>query len=155
MDSYREIENLIYTYAECVDAGNLEGMAQLFSHAEFLGPDGKLAASGAEEFLTVQRQAIRIYEETGTPRTKHVTTNVRIEVDESTDTATARSYFTVFQSAEGISLQPIIAGRYKDSFERVDGNWRFRRRQSIPELFGDLSQHLLFDLTDSGGQAPR
>ena len=147
MDSYREIENLIYTYAEFVDAGNLEGMAQLFSHAEFLGPDGKLAASGAEEFLTVQRQAIRIYEETGTPRTKHVTTNVLIEVDESTDAATARSYFTVFQSAEGIALQPIIAGRYKDSFERVDGKWRFRQRQSIPELFGDLSKHLLYDLS--------
>jgi len=147
MDSYREIENLIYTYAELVDAGNLEGMAQLFSHAEFLGPDGKLAASGAKEFLTVQRQAIRIYEETGTPRTKHVTTNVLIEVDESTDAATARSYFTVFQSAEGIALQPIIAGRYKDSFERVDGKWRFRQRQSIPELFGDLSKHLLYDLS--------
>ena len=149
MDSYREIENLIYTYAELIDAGNLEGMAQLFSHAEFLGPDGKVAASGAEEFLTVQRQAVRIYAEKGTPGTKHVTTNLIIEVDESTNTATARSYFTVFQSAQGISLQPIIAGRYKDSFERVDGNWRFRQRQSIPELFGDLSKHLLFDLSNS------
>lgn len=147
MDNYREIENLIYTYAELIDAGNLEGMAQLFSHAEFLGPDGKVAASGAEEFLAVQRQAVRIYEDTGTPGTKHVTTNLIIEVDESTDAATARSYFTVFQSTEGISLQPIIAGRYKDSFERVDGSWRFRQRQSIPELFGDLSKHLLYDLT--------
>ena len=148
MDSYREIENLIYTYAELVDAGNLEGMARLFSHAEFLGPDGNAAASGAEEFLRIQRQAIKIYEETGTPRTKHVTTNVIIEVDESADAATARSYFTVFQSAEGISLQPIIAGRYKDSFERIDGSWRFRQRQSIPELFGDLSKHLLYDLSE-------
>ena len=80
MDNYREIENLIYTYAELIDAGNLEGMAQLFSHAEFLGPDGKVAASGAEEFLAVQRQAVRIYEDTGTPGTKHVTTNLIIEV---------------------------------------------------------------------------
>jgi 3-phenylpropionate/cinnamic acid dioxygenase small subunit len=150
MDSYREIENLIYTYAELVDAGDLQGMAQLFSHAEFFGPDGKIAASGAEEFLALQRRAIKIYSETGTPRTKHVTTNVIIEVAESTDAATARSYFTVLQSTEKLPLQPIIAGRYKDSFERVDGNWRFRCRQSIPEFYGDLSKHLLFDVNDSG-----
>jgi 3-phenylpropionate/cinnamic acid dioxygenase small subunit len=150
MDSYREIENLIYTYAELIDAGNLEGMARLFSHAEFFGPDGEVAASGAEEFLTLQRRAVKIYAETGTPCTKHVTTNLIIEVDEATDTATARSYFTVFQSTEGLTLQPIIAGRYKDSFERIDENWRFRERQSIPEFYGDLSKHLLFDISGRG-----
>ncbi len=149
MDSYREIETLIYTYAELVDAGDLEGMARLFSHAEFFGPDGKIAAKGAEEFLTLQRQAIKIYSETGTPRTKHVTTNVLIEINETTDAATARSYFTVFQSTEELPLQPIIAGRYKDKFERVDGSWRFCRRQSTPEFYGDLSKHLLFEVNDS------
>ena len=150
MNSYREIENLIYTYAELIDTGNLEDMAELFNDAEFLGPDGNVVARGAEEFLAVERQAVRIVTETGTPCTKHVTTNVIIEVDESADTATARSYFTVFQSTEGLSLQPIIAGRYNDSFARVAGKWQFRQRQVIPELFGDLSKHLLFDLTESG-----
>lgn len=149
MDSYREIENLVYAYAELVDAGDLEAMARLFSHAEFLGPDGKIAASGSEEFLALQRRAIKIYAETGTPLTKHVTTNLIIEVDESAGSATARSYFTVLQATEDLSLQPIIAGRYNDSFERVDGYWRFRRRQSIPEFYGDLSKHLLFDVNDS------
>jgi 3-phenylpropionate/cinnamic acid dioxygenase small subunit len=150
MDSYREIENLIYTYAELIDAGDLEGMAELFSHADFFGPDGEIAASGAQEFLTLQRQAVNIYSETGTPRTKHVTTNVIIEVNEPTDMATARSYFTVLQSTEELPLQPIIAGRYEDNFERVGGNWRFSRRQSIPEFYGDLSKHLQFDVNDNG-----
>lgn len=150
MDSYREIENLIYNYAELLDAGDLEGMAQLFSHAEFFGPDGKIAASGADEFLAINRQAVKIYPETGTPRTKHVTTNVIIEVNESADAATARSYFTVFQSTQDLALQPIISGRYRDGFERVDGNWRFRQRQTIPELFGDLAKHLLFDISKLG-----
>lgn len=123
-------------------------MAGLFRHAELLGPDGDVVASGAEEFFAVQQKAIRIYAETGTPRTKHVTTNVIIEVDESADAATAKSYFTVFQSAEGLSLQPILAGRYRDSFERVSGKWRFRQRQVIPDLFGDLSKHLLYELSE-------
>ncbi|MCB0105304.1 MAG: nuclear transport factor 2 family protein [Caldilineaceae bacterium] len=147
MDSYREIENLVYTYAELIDTGNLEGMAQLFGHAEFLGPDGKVAATGAEEFLALQRQAVLIYSKTGTPLTKHVNTNLIIEVNEATDSATARSYFTVLQSVESLSLQPIIAGRYADSFERAEGKWRFRSRQVVPELYGDLSKHLLFDVS--------
>lgn len=146
MDSYREIENLVYTYAELIDTGNLEGLAQLFSHAEFLGPDGKVAATGAEELFALQRQAVQIYAETGTPLTKHVTTNLIIEVDETADSATARSYFTVLQSAEGLSLQPVLVGRYDDRFECVEGKWQFRRRQIVPEHFGDLSKHLLFDI---------
>jgi 3-phenylpropionate/cinnamic acid dioxygenase small subunit len=150
VDSYREIENLMYTYAELLDAGDLEAVAQLFSHAEFLDPAGNVAATGADEFLALQKSAARIYPESGTPCTRHVTTNVIIEVDEAADSATARSYFTVFQSVEGFPLQPIIAGRYRDSFERADGRWRFRCRQTIPDLLGDLSKHLLFDLQGQG-----
>lgn len=145
MDSYRAIENLIYTYARLIDAGDLEAMANLFSEAEFLGPDGKVVAKGKEEYLALHRRLVRIYENTGTPCTKHVITNAVIEVSEATDTAVAGSYFTVFQATEELPLQPIIAGRYQDHFVCVEETWRFRRRQTIPELYGDLSQHLLFD----------
>ena len=143
MDSYRAIENLIYTYAELIDAGELAALAELFSHAEFIGPDGEVASRGAGEFLTLMDKAVRIYAETGTPRTSHVTTNLIIEVDEAADSASARSYFTVLQATDELPLQPIIAGRYRDTFTRVENCWRFSARQSIPELFGDLSQHLL------------
>lgn len=151
MDSYRQIENLIYTYAERIDAGDLEGVSALFAHADFVGPDGKVAATGAEEFLAIQQKAVKIYPETGTPCTKHVTTNVLIEVDESSGFATAKSYFTVLQSTAELPLQPIIAGRYIDRFECFEGRWRFRQRQTIPELIGDLSKHLLYDLKSARG----
>jgi hypothetical protein len=152
MDSYRAIENLIYTYAERLDSGDLEGVARLFAHARFYGPDDSLVATGEEEFLALNRKAARIYPETGTPLTKHVTTNVIIELGESAASATARSYFTVFQSTPELPLQPIIAGRYRDAFECVDGGWRFSRRQTIPEFFGDLSKHLLIDLSGNDSQ---
>ena len=146
MDSYRQIEHLIYRYAELIDAGDLSRIADLFSHARLLGPDGKLVASGSKEFLNVQRRAVNINPNTGNPQTKHITTNVIIEVDDVANEATARSYFTVLQATVGFALQPIIAGRYLDKFKRVNGQWRFQQRQSIPDLRGDLSQHLLFDL---------
>ena len=55
----------------------------------------------------------------GTPRAKHVTTNLMIEVDDARELATCRSYFTVLQQTEGLPLQPIIAGRYHDEFRRA------------------------------------
>jgi hypothetical protein len=78
----------------------------------------------------------------GTPRTHHVTTNLLIEIADDELTATCQSRFTVFQKTESLPLQPIIAGRYADSFARTDGEWHFTERRMRPTLYGDLTQHL-------------
>jgi 3-phenylpropionate/cinnamic acid dioxygenase small subunit len=78
----------------------------------------------------------------GSPSTKHVISNVTIEITDDGSAATARSYFTVLQARPDFPLQLIIAGRYQDRFERVDGRWRFADRQIIPDLVGDLSRHM-------------
>ena len=66
----------------------------------------------------------------GTPRTKHVTTNLIVEVDDDAGTATGRSYFTVLQAVPGLPLQPIVAGRYHDRFVR-DGVGVAVRRAAV------------------------
>jgi hypothetical protein len=66
------------------------------------------------------RDMVIIYDD-GTPRTKHVTTNIAIEVDEDTGTAVSRSYFAVLQALPGLPLQTIAAGRYCGRFERSAG----------------------------------
>ena len=38
MEDSRIIENLIYLYAERIDAGDLEGVAELFSNGEIASP---------------------------------------------------------------------------------------------------------------------
>ena len=78
----------------------------------------------------------------GTPRTKHVTTNVIIEADEEAGTAVSRAYFTVLQARPRLPLQPITSGRYSDRFERRDGQWRFAERRVRVDLVGDVSHHL-------------
>ena len=145
MDDARQIENLLYTYAEKIDLGDLEGISELFSNAIITSPQGG-ENRGRDEVLAMYQQSTRLYSDNGTPHTKHVTTNSIIEVD--ADLATARSYFTVFQSLPDLPLQPIISGRYHDEFEKVAGKWRFSKRTMLPELFGDLSHHLLFDASD-------
>ena len=146
MDSYREIENLLHRYAELIDNGEFEGIAMLFAHAEILAPAASAGTRGHDAVLAMYLGATRVYPESGTPRTRHVTTNAIIEVDEAADSATARSYFTVFQQSDTLPLQPIISGRYHDRFERVEKHWRFHTRRMLPDLYGDLSQHLLIEL---------
>jgi ketosteroid isomerase-like protein len=141
-DAERSIENLIFSYAAFVDDGDLEAVASLFADAT-IGVDGMEAGlRGRDKILGLLRSTIRIHED-GTPRTKHVTTNVLIEVDEESATATARSYFTVLQATEGLGLQTIVAGRYRDRFASRGGQWHFVERRFTTDLVGDISRHLL------------
>lgn len=148
------IEALVVTYAERVDLGDFAGVGDLFAHATYRAANGD-AVSVAEGAAAVTAQfetLVRVYPD-GTPRTKHVTTNVVVEPDPDgdADVATARSYFTVFQQTDELPLQPIIAGRYHDRFARVDGTWRFADRLIFSDLIGDLRRHLLVDVFGDGG----
>ena len=148
VDSARQIENLMYTYAERIDAGNLEGVADLFANGQIVAsPDAPVetVVAGRDEVLGMYQGSTRLYP-CGTPRTKHVTTNAIIEVDDDTGTASARSYYTVFQQLDDFPLQPIITGRYHDTFHRIDGEWWFDQRTMLVDQLGDLSRHLLFEL---------
>lgn len=141
--AYAEIANLIFTYAERIDAGDFEGVASLFARAEITAAGTDLARRGYDEVLAMYADGTRRHPD-GTPRTKHVTTNLVIEVDDATQTASGRSYFTVLQAVPGLlALQPIIAGRYHDRFAREEGSWRFVSRHMVVDLTGDLGQHLI------------
>lgn len=148
-DSARAIENLLYTYAERIDAGDLEGVADLFANGR-IGAAADATApqtfEGRDAVLAMYRAATRIYDDTGTPHTKHVTTNAIIEVDDDAGAASARTYYTVMQQTEALPLQPIICGRYHDTFKRIDGTWWFDTRIMFVDLVGNLSHHLLYEL---------
>jgi ketosteroid isomerase-like protein len=137
--SARAIENLIATYAELVDSGDFTGLGTLLADATFAGSGTPVSGPAAIERMF--RTMLIIYDD-GTPRTKHVTTNIIIDTDDQAGTATARSYVTVFQARPGLALQPIMSGRYHDRFQRRDDCWRFTERQVLIDLTGDLTGHL-------------
>ena len=138
-DDVLAITALVHRYAELLDVGDLDGVAGLFERAAW--------GAGTRDFKVEGTEAVRhmydgvILYEDGTPRTKHVITNLVIELAPEGDAATARSYFTVLQLHDG-DLKPVIAGRYHDRFEQVDGEWRFAERIIHPDLQGDLAQHM-------------
>ena len=137
--SYWAISNLIATYAQLIDDGDFRGLGMLLADATFTGTGAPAHGRAAIEKM-ITDNVIR-YED-GTPRTKHVTTNLAIEVDEGNDTAVSRSYFVVLQALPDLPLQTIASGRYHDRFRRRAGTWAFAERRVHLDLVGDVSRHI-------------
>ena len=139
-EDHFEIANLVYRYPELIDAGDFDGIAELFRHATLRA--GNNVVRGRNELVPMLKRLVRIYEG-GRPFTKHLVSNLVIEVAPDRATATARSYVTVLQARPSeFPLQVIASNRHFDRFECVDGAWRFSERVDIPDLAGDLSRHV-------------
>jgi hypothetical protein len=137
MHDVAAITALIHEYAFRLDAGDLDGVAALFEHAELGSTRHDHRYRGAAEARAIYDNVV-IHDD-GTPKTLHQITNVTVRVDG--DRASARCCFTVLQvTAQG--LHPILAGDYHDGFERADGEWRFTERIFDPRLLGDMSGHM-------------
>ena len=154
MCDYHEIANLVYEYGYRVDAGDFEGVGQLLTDARLIADGTPMDVSGADAIARHYESTTRRYEDTGTPKTKHVFTNLQIEIDEAGGTARGRAHYLVLQQTDVLPLQPIITGRYEHRFERRGGSWRITRKKFFVDQVGDLSHHLLFDLASSQTDAP-
>ena len=146
--SYEQIPNLLGRYTECMDLGDFDGLASLFTEAVMTDFEGNEIGRGFDAIKANYANGTQLYD--GRPGTKHVTTNVQIEVDEVAGTAWAKSAYVVFQATPNLKLQPIITGRYSDEFGRgPNGYWHFTVRRFAVDSMGDLSQHLTYSLGDS------
>jgi len=143
-DDIYEIQKLLYLYCERLDCGDFPGMAELFRHARLILPgDAAPIERDPEAIVAIYRAYTRIYPATGTPGTKHVVANPIIDLGADGLSASCRSYIVVFQGIEDFALQPVVAGRNLDRFEKVDGLWRYSEREIVSEHFGNLGRHML------------
>ena len=118
----------------------IDAFSALFAHGHWgvIGEPGGPAVGAAA--VAERLQAVIIYE-CGTPRTKHLMSNVDIEIESETR-ATARCCIMVMQAvAPELPLQAIFIGRYEDVFEYADGQWRFLSRDIHPDLIGRMDFH--------------
>jgi len=133
-----QITELLYRYAELVDAGDFDGVGQLLGRGDFMG------VAGAEGIAALFASTTRRFPEHGNrPRTRHLVLNPIIDING--ERAQARSTFVVIQNTETIALQPIVAGRYADTFALDDTGWHFTERRVDVEMIGDVSEHLMLD----------
>lgn len=134
------IRALVTAYCDRLDAGDFDGVAALLARGAFRSPAGTQLV-GADAVRRMYDDPVLCYGD-GTPRTKHVLGTVSVDVDAPGRSARARSHFTVFQQVEGVPLQPVLAGRYHDTFRGDGGQWRLLERMVRPDLEGDLRRHM-------------
>lgn len=135
------IYNLLFKYAELIDSGDLVHAAELFRNAE-IKTQLYEHLIGEKELLATWQRLIKMYP-CGTPRTRHIVTNVILDIDDSLCTAFSKSYYTVYQLTDQLPLQLIASGRYHDKFYFSGGEWNFSYRDySLLDMVGDLSGHL-------------
>ena len=139
-DSHEAIRNLLGKYCELMDAGQFAGLAELFAHATLADEHGNVFATGADEMHAMWAKQTILYD--GRPRTRHVTANPVIDVDEQAGIAQVSSSYIVFQGTDELPLQPIVTGRYLDTFTRGQAGWHFTQRRYAIDHVGDLSHHL-------------
>jgi 3-phenylpropionate/cinnamic acid dioxygenase small subunit len=141
------ITELLYRYAELIDAGDFDGVGRLLARSTFGGPASG-SVSGADNIAKLFAKTTRRYPDHGnTPRTRHLVLNPIVELT-SDDTAASRSTFCVVQDTETVPIRPIVVGRYYDTFGRdpaVPGGWHFTERKVEIQMIGDVSAHLMVD----------
>jgi 3-phenylpropionate/cinnamic acid dioxygenase small subunit len=139
------IESLIFRYVRHVDTCQWHDLGQLFAHAVITANgNGGVKLEGAETIGNYWRDVNRQYDN-GTLNTQHIVTNLEFD-DLPNGEISVHSCFTVLQATPALPLQPIVAGRYTDLFEKADGKWRFKTKHIDVRLVGNVSQHLKIDL---------
>jgi len=135
-----QIEAVVYGYAERIDAGDFDGVVAMFGHATW-------RSSATGETYTDPAAVRAVYDRIarypdGTPRTKHLITNLVVDIADDRRSATGRCSFTVLQTVEpGEPLSVVVAGRYEDRYERGPDGWRFADRLFVGERTGEQDRH--------------
>ncbi|MEM8937357.1 MAG: nuclear transport factor 2 family protein [Pseudomonadota bacterium] len=143
MDAHNEIMKLLNRYCHAIDTGNFDDFVDLFDKASWTTP-GAPVFKGREEITKEVVGRIKRYED-GTPKTKHVMTNVELDIDEDAGTANGQRYVTVLQGTDKLPIQPIFSAHYYDAFVREGGKWRFDSTRMDYALVGDMTHHVIMD----------
>ena len=137
-ESYHAITTLMFRYAECIDAADFDGIGALFAERQ----DHERGVSGrdrrAAAVADLYRSTNRVHDN-GTLRTRHLTTNVIVDIDEEQRHGHDAAAFVVLQATPDLPLQPIVAGRYHDRFVRTRRTtWPFAHRHILLEQVGNV-----------------
>ena len=135
MSDVSEITALVNSYGSLLDQGDIDGVVGLFEHSTWRSDPQGSVLRGSSEVRPVYEQLLAAL---GSMRTKHLLTNLTVEVDEEGTTASSHCYWTVLQNTEpGVTVDVTLSGQYTDRFEKVEGTWRFTDRLITTDLFGN------------------
>jgi hypothetical protein len=147
-----KIECLLCSYADALDAGQVEKVAALFRRGQ-IRIHGMSAVHAGERavqdmflrftcFYDRQMQLADPTQVQARPWTRHLSSNLHFDAL-GQDEAVVWSSFTVLQGFPGEDMKPIVSGRYCDTVKKDEaGEWYFTDRLEFIDLVGDVSRHL-------------
>jgi len=127
-----QIEQLIYAYGRTLDHRDFIAFSNLFAEDVGTWDGGMGVATGRQAIFELMDSSIGHADEPVEPRSHHVMTNITIEIDGETATATTKWIFVV-PAATGEPRWQFL-GHYDDQFIRQDGEWLFLRRQAFTDI---------------------
>jgi hypothetical protein len=140
MSDLGEITALVHSYALLLDGGDMDAVAALFEHATWRSEPNGHVLRGVAQIRPVYEQ---LQSSAGNSRTKHLLTNLTVDVEAGANTASAHCYWTVLRDVEdGRAIEVTLSGQYADKFEKIDGAWCFADRLITVDLTGDASAHV-------------
>lgn len=142
--SVEEIGRIVLTYPEASDTGDLQGVGRFLDGVRmghFGVPEEDLPTATADAAAEMYGRAV-IYYSDGLSHAKHLITNLDTAFSPDGQAALCRSDYTVLQARPELPLQVICAGRYEDTFRRVDGHWKLAVRRECMDLKGRMDFHV-------------
>ena len=135
MSDLAEITMLVHSYAGLLDGGDTDGVVALFEHSTWRSEAGATVLRGSNEVRPIYERM----RNTDGPRTKHLITNLTVDVEPGATSASSHCYWTVLQNVPGQPIEVALSGQYADRFSKVAGTWRFADRLITVDLGADLS----------------
>lgn len=136
MSDTERIAALVHSYARLLDEGDVEGVVALFERSTWRSLPNGSVLRGSDEVRPVYEN---LRAQGGGQQTKHLITNLSIDVEPDSNTASSHCDWTVIQGAPGRRIDITLSGQYTDTFEKVNDRWRFTDRLISVDLGGEPS----------------
>ncbi|MDI2030227.1 nuclear transport factor 2 family protein [Saccharopolyspora sp. TS4A08] len=131
LEALEAIRDLDARYCRALDDGDWDALVSLFTEdGQFVGLSRATGPAELRAFFTGLADS-------GLTAFWHHVTNLEITLD-GEETARARSF--LWQPCVQDGVAHIAAGRYVDSLRRVDGSWRYARKQVSFDYFVPLTE---------------
>jgi 3-phenylpropionate/cinnamic acid dioxygenase small subunit len=125
MSDWEQISSLVHSYARLLDSGDASAVSALFEHSTWRSLPRGSSLRGSDQVRPIYETLMA---QEGQRFTKHLITNLSIEVASGSKVASSHCYWTVLQALSGQGITVKLSGQYTDTFEKASDKWRFTDR---------------------------
>lgn len=122
-----EIQQLYAVYNHVIDGGRGPEWAALFVEDGTLDTGLGFAVEGTPDARAEFANGVPVM----MPGSRHVATNVRIDVDG--ESATGSAYLQLWVADDEGGVKVLVSGVYVDTLRKESGQWRFVTRVLVPD----------------------